>query len=113
MAQIGLAATLLSLAPVSVARAGDYEDSSGTSFASKIFKAIGLPDPDSEGERFECGFQRAPNRAETEKRFFELRLVQKRGIRHARGMRVPSCLLPRLLAQRAPRSPGEQSIRSF
>jgi hypothetical protein len=49
MAQIGLAATLaigLSLAPVSVARAGDYEDSSGTSFASKIFKAIGLPDPD-------------------------------------------------------------------
>jgi hypothetical protein len=30
----------------SAARAGDYDDPSGSSFSSKVFKAIGLPDPD-------------------------------------------------------------------
>jgi hypothetical protein len=49
VAQIGLAAALavgLACAFGSVARAGDYDDPSGTSFTSKVFKAIGLPDPD-------------------------------------------------------------------
>jgi hypothetical protein len=49
VAQIGLAAALaagMACASASVARAGDYDDPSGTSFASKVFKAIGLPDPD-------------------------------------------------------------------
>jgi len=48
-AQIGLAVTLaigLFFAATSVARAGDYDDPSGTSFTSKVLKAIGLPDPD-------------------------------------------------------------------
>jgi hypothetical protein len=48
-APIGLAAALalgLACASGSVARAGDYDDPSGTSFTSKVFKAIGLPDPD-------------------------------------------------------------------
>ena len=30
----------------SVARAGDYDDPSGTTFTSKFLKAVGLPDPD-------------------------------------------------------------------
>jgi hypothetical protein len=49
VAPIGLAAALavgLACASGSVARAGDYDDPSGTSFTSKVFKAIGLPDPD-------------------------------------------------------------------
>ena len=49
IAQIGLAATLavgMACALGSAARAGDYDDPSGTSFSSKVFKAIGLPDPD-------------------------------------------------------------------
>jgi len=48
-AQIGLAAALavgLACASASIARAGDYDDPSGTSFGSKVLKAIGLPDPD-------------------------------------------------------------------
>jgi hypothetical protein len=49
VAQIGLAAALavgLACASGSVAQAGDYDDPSGTTFTSKVFKAIGLPDPD-------------------------------------------------------------------
>lgn len=49
LAQIGLAAALAvgtACASASVARAGDYDDPSGTSFTSKVLKAIGLPDPD-------------------------------------------------------------------
>jgi len=49
VAQIGLAAALamgMACASASVARAGDYDDPSGTSFTSKVLKAIGLPDPD-------------------------------------------------------------------
>jgi hypothetical protein len=49
IAQIGLAAALavgMACAWGSVARAGDYDDPSGSSFTSKVFKAIGLPDPD-------------------------------------------------------------------
>jgi hypothetical protein len=49
IAQIGLAAALavgMACASASVARAGDYDDPSGGSFTSKVFKAIGLPDPD-------------------------------------------------------------------
>jgi hypothetical protein len=49
IAQIGLAAALavgMACASASVARAGDYDDPSGSSFTSKVFKAIGLPDPD-------------------------------------------------------------------
>ncbi len=48
-AQIGLAAAFavgMACASASVAHAGDYDDPSGTSFTSKVFKAIGLPDPD-------------------------------------------------------------------
>ncbi len=48
-ARIGLAAALaggMACASASVARAGDYDDPSGTSFTSKVLKAIGLPDPD-------------------------------------------------------------------
>jgi hypothetical protein len=47
--RIGLAAVFalgLACASGSGARAGDYDDPSGTSFASKVYKAIGLPDPD-------------------------------------------------------------------
>ena len=39
------AALAIACASGSVARAGDYDDPSGTSFSSKVFKAIGLPDP--------------------------------------------------------------------
>ncbi len=39
------AALAMACASVSVAHAGDYDDPSGTSFTSKVFKAIGLPDP--------------------------------------------------------------------
>ncbi|MGO8924443.1 MAG: hypothetical protein ACLQF4_16075, partial [Xanthobacteraceae bacterium] len=49
VAQIGLAAALavgMTCAAVSTAQAGDYDDPSGTSFSSKVLKAIGLPDPD-------------------------------------------------------------------
>lgn len=49
VAQIGLAAALvvgMACASAPTARAGDYDDPSGTSFGSQIFKAIGLPDPD-------------------------------------------------------------------
>jgi len=49
MAPLGLAATFalaLVCASVATARAGDYDDPSGSSFTSKVFKAIGLPDPD-------------------------------------------------------------------
>lgn len=46
-ASIACAAALaMACASVSVAHAGDYDDPSGTSFTSKVFKAIGLPDPD-------------------------------------------------------------------
>lgn len=48
-ARIGLAAVFaLGLASASgtAARAGDYDDPSGTTFTSKVLKAIGLPDPD-------------------------------------------------------------------
>ena len=48
-AQIGLAAALavgLACASASIARAGDYDDPSGTTFTSKVLKAIGLPDPE-------------------------------------------------------------------
>ena len=50
VAQVGLAAVLavgLACASGSVASAGDYDDPSGTTFTSKVFKAIGLPDPDN------------------------------------------------------------------
>ncbi len=40
------AALAIVCASASLARAGDYDDPSGTSFTSKVFKAIGLPDPD-------------------------------------------------------------------
>jgi hypothetical protein len=40
------AALALVCASGSIARAGDYDDPSGTSFSSKFFKAVGLPDPD-------------------------------------------------------------------
>jgi hypothetical protein len=49
IAQISLAAELAvgtACASASLARAGDYDDPSGSSFTSKVFKAIGLPDPD-------------------------------------------------------------------
>jgi hypothetical protein len=49
IAQISLAAVLavgMACASAPVARAGDYDDPSGSSFTSKVFKAIGLPDPD-------------------------------------------------------------------
>jgi hypothetical protein len=49
VAPIGLAAALavaMACASVSAARAGDYDDPSGTSFTTKVLKAIGLPDPD-------------------------------------------------------------------
>jgi hypothetical protein len=49
VAQIGLAAALamgVAGASASVARAGDYADPSGSSFGSKVLKAIGVPDPD-------------------------------------------------------------------
>ena len=49
VAQIGLAAALaagMACGSACIARAGDYDDPSGTSFTSKVFKAIGLPDPD-------------------------------------------------------------------
>src|SRR5215471_7911314 len=39
-------ATAIACACASNARAGDYEDPSGTTFTSKVLKAIGLPDPD-------------------------------------------------------------------
>src|SRR5690242_7432441 len=39
-------ALAMACASASIARAGDYDDPSGTSFASKVFKAIGIPDPD-------------------------------------------------------------------
>ena len=39
-------ATATACASASNARAGDYDDPSGTTFISKVFKAIGLPDPD-------------------------------------------------------------------
>ena len=48
-AQIGLAAALaasMACGSASIARAGDYDDPSGTSFGSQVLKAIGLPDPD-------------------------------------------------------------------
>jgi hypothetical protein len=46
-ASIAFAAALaMACASGSTARAGDYDDPSGTSFTSKVFKAIGLPDPD-------------------------------------------------------------------
>jgi hypothetical protein len=48
-AQMSLAAVFafaLACAPGSAARAGDYDDPSGSSFSSKVLKAIGLPDPD-------------------------------------------------------------------
>jgi hypothetical protein len=50
VAQIGLAAALavgMACASACVARAGDYADPSGTSFTSKVLKAIGVPDPDN------------------------------------------------------------------
>jgi hypothetical protein len=50
VAPIGLAAALvvgMACASASVARAGDYDDPSGTSFTSKVLKAIGVPDPDT------------------------------------------------------------------
>jgi hypothetical protein len=40
------AALAMVCASASLARAGDYDDPSGTSFTSKVFKAIGLPDPE-------------------------------------------------------------------
>jgi hypothetical protein len=40
------AALAIVCASGSLARAGDYDDPSGTSFTSKVLKAIGLPDPD-------------------------------------------------------------------
>jgi hypothetical protein len=49
VAHIGFAAALavgMACASASLARAGDYDDPSGTSFTSKVLKAIGLPDPD-------------------------------------------------------------------
>jgi hypothetical protein len=49
VASIGLAAAFalgLAAASGSAARAGDYDDPSGTTFTSKVLKAIGLPDPD-------------------------------------------------------------------
>jgi hypothetical protein len=49
VAQIGLATALaagMACASACVARAGDYDDPSGTSFTSQVFKAIGLPDPE-------------------------------------------------------------------
>src|ERR1700757_439493 len=39
-------ATATACASTSNARAGDYDDPSGTTFTSKMLKAIGLPDPD-------------------------------------------------------------------
>src|SRR6516165_448254 len=39
-------ATAIACACASNARAGDYDDPSGTTFTSKVLKAIGLPDPD-------------------------------------------------------------------
>jgi hypothetical protein len=39
-------ATATACACASNARAGDYDDPSGTTFTSKVLKAIGLPDPD-------------------------------------------------------------------
>jgi hypothetical protein len=48
-ARIGVAAVFalgLACASGSAAMAGDYDDPSGTTFTSKVFKAIGLPDPD-------------------------------------------------------------------
>jgi len=39
-------ATAIACACASNARAGDYGDPSGTTFTSKVLKAIGLPDPD-------------------------------------------------------------------
>jgi hypothetical protein len=49
VARLGVVATFalaLGCASGSTARAGDYDDPSGSSFTSKVFKAIGLPDPD-------------------------------------------------------------------
>ena len=49
LAHIGFAAVFalaLVSASGSAARAGDYDDPSGTTFTSKVLKAIGLPDPD-------------------------------------------------------------------
>jgi hypothetical protein len=44
---VACAVTLaMACASGTVARAGDYDDPSGTSFSSKVYKAIGLPDPD-------------------------------------------------------------------
>src|SRR5690242_16327291 len=45
-AALAMACASASVGWVSVAHAGDYDDPSGTSFTSKVFKAIGLPDPD-------------------------------------------------------------------
>lgn len=41
-----LFATATACASASNARAGDYDDPSGTTFTSKVLKAVGLPDPD-------------------------------------------------------------------
>jgi hypothetical protein len=49
VARIGLAGVFalgLACASESASRAGDYDDPSGTTFTSKVLKAIGLPDPD-------------------------------------------------------------------
>jgi hypothetical protein len=49
VAQVGLAAMVavgMACACGSAAWAGDYDDPSGSTFTSKVLKAIGLPDPD-------------------------------------------------------------------
>jgi hypothetical protein len=49
VAKIGLVSVLavgIAGALASAARAGDYDDPSGSSFGSKVLKTLGLPDPD-------------------------------------------------------------------